>query len=136
MINHNRLWSYILVSRIMPSQRSLNKQCVTTGGARPNEKCVFPFKFELYFESNDTVKDTHNECIQDEDGFWCSTKVDEDGYHLAGSNFWGACAPGCPGVPAAKGKRDKIKYIFYLPNIILIFYCINTINYFEFYSVI
>ena len=50
----------------------------------------------MYVESTDTIKDTHDTCILDDDGFWCSTKVDEYGYHFAGTNNWGICSPGCP----------------------------------------
>ena len=79
------------------NQRTLNeRECSTNGGPSPNKKCVFPFKFEVYLESTDTIKDTHDTCILDDDGFWCSTKVDEHGYHFAGSNNWGTCSPDCP----------------------------------------
>ena len=49
----------------------------------------------------------HKECIKDEDGFWCSTKVDGDGYHMADSKSWGICGPGCPGLPEEKGILIK-----------------------------
>ena len=64
--------------------------------------CIFPFKFELHV-GNDSYKDFHNECIKDEDGYWCSTKVDEDGYHVAGSKYWGICGSECPGIHAERG---------------------------------
>ena len=67
---------------------------MTTGGETPNAPCIFPFKF------ND---ETHINCIKDEDGYWCSTKVDIEGFHYASSGKWGICGPNCPGVP--KGKN-------------------------------
>ena len=77
-------------------------KCRTTSGPSPNVPCIFPFKFELHVE-DDSYKEYHDECIEDQDGLWCSTKVDEDGYHISGSNNWGICGSRCPGIHAQRG---------------------------------
>ena len=48
---------------------------------------MIPFKY------NDV---THNTCAHDEDGFWCSTKIDSFGIHVGGEGNWGTCGPNCP----------------------------------------
>ena len=59
---------------------------MTNGGARPNTPCVFPFK---------QTKQTKVGCSTFESETpWCSTKVNESGYHVGGE--WGYCSPGCP----------------------------------------
>ena len=65
----------------------LDNACKTTGGAKPNVSCVFPF----------TYGETYNACIRDEnsDEAWCSTKVSKNGNHIGGN--WGHCGSGCPG---------------------------------------
>ena len=100
-----------------------SKKCRTIGGAKPNVPCIFPFKFEVYI-GEDSTKDVHNQCIkdEDEDSFWCSTKVDEEGYHIADSNLWGTCGPGCPGVPAPKGILYIEEPYIYIYIYIYIYY--------------
>ena len=95
--------SFLIVTESSKQIISNRRECITSGGPSPNKKCIFPFKFEVYIESNDTIKDTHDACIQDEEGFWCSTKVDEDGYHIAGSKNWGTCNSDCPMTPTRQG---------------------------------
>ena len=41
---------------------------------------------------------------------WCSTAVDDDGYHIGGQGKWGHCGPGCvippdPRPPNATAKE-------------------------------
>ena len=59
--------------------------------ANNGKKCVFPFKWKNL---------THNECTvhgsPEPDKRWCSTKVDEDGVHIAGQGNYGYCGPECP----------------------------------------
>jgi len=63
----------------------------TIGGPGVGKPCIFPFTFAK------TGK-TYTECTVDYGNeYWCSTKVDEDGFHLSGN--WGECGQGCPGVP-------------------------------------
>lgn len=64
-----------------------------------NVPCVFPFKF------NDAI---YNECLKDTEGFWCSTEVDKEGWHCAGSGKWGSCGPGCPGVNEGKDRKYEL----------------------------
>lgn len=59
-----------------PSQR-----CTTLEG----KPCVFPFMF---------LNKRYSQCTSDEDRagkFWCSTRVDRDGWHVRGE--WGYCNP-------------------------------------------
>jgi len=70
----------------------------TIGGPDAGSDCIFPFIWG-YRDLNTTYK----ECTADGGNeYWCSTKVDELGFHVSGK--WGECAPGCPGVPA-NGSR-------------------------------
>lgn len=52
-----------------------------------NTSCVFPFIYE---------GKTYNECAHDEDGFWCSTLVDEFRGHVTDGGNWGTCGAECP----------------------------------------
>ena len=50
-------------------------------------------------------------CAKDEDGFWCSTKVDGAGFHIPNGGHWGICGPKCP-IPGnryidGKGKMRR-----------------------------
>ena len=63
-------------------------------GPQTNKSCVFPA--EIY---NQITKDfdTYYGCdIDGEERPWCSTKVDENGVHIAGQGNWGDCGPDCP----------------------------------------
>ena len=71
-------------------------QCKTNDGPSSNVPCVFPFKFG---------GETHNKCKWEEDGPWCSTKVDENGKHVGGQGKWGNCGPGCPISPNPAGTQ-------------------------------
>ena len=55
-------------------------------GKDPNKDCVFPF----FWNGR-----THNSCIKDNSGNWCSTKVNNKGQHIEGK--WGVCSSVCPG---------------------------------------
>ena len=99
--------SFHLVPRIPSNPRAMDTLCRTIGGPSSNKECIFPFKFEVYLESSDTIKDTHDACIQDDSGVWCSTKVDEEGYHFAGSNNWGTCTPECPVFHTKTGEMNR-----------------------------
>ena len=61
--------------------------CKTNGGASPNTSCVFPFKFDGKL---------HKVCRNETDGYWCSTKVDSDGFHIGEQGNWGYCGENCP----------------------------------------
>ena len=56
---------------------------MTVGGADPNKPCIFPFK---QFHGHKT----HDACILDP-WPWCSTKVNDEGIHIAGQGNWGNC---------------------------------------------
>jgi len=69
--------------------------CKTINGPQKGKPCIFPFKFLKN-------RQTYNECTlaggkQDHHEYWCSTKLDKDGYHM--TNQWAECSVGCPGVP-------------------------------------
>ena len=65
--------------------------CVTVAGPVTGEKCIFPFTV-------DGVTYTH--CAFDryettpEYAIWCSTKVNDAGFHIGGN--WGGCSEDCP----------------------------------------
>ena len=68
----------------------LSGNCLTTGGAKPDKKCMFPFTYKGV---------THKACTDhgNEDPEWlpwCSTKVDDYGGHVGGN--WGDCSEECP----------------------------------------
>ena len=70
--------------------------CRTVAGPSFGMKCIFPF----------TMKETgttFNACVPDlASGIpWCSTKVDEMGFHIGGEGNWGDCSSECP---IAEGK--------------------------------
>ena len=77
------IFQYVIISLVSAKDCS-----VTVGGPRPNQPCVFPFKF---------AQKTFNSCTDAKDpgNFWCSTKVDKDGKHIGGANEWGYCEDGC-----------------------------------------
>merc|ERR1712168_1348807 len=64
------------------------KGCVTIDGPDAGFPCVSPFKFV-------PTNKTYYGCTYDEAAEpWCSTKVNEFGYHLSG--HWGVCSEDCP----------------------------------------
>ena len=92
------LFSLLLISvHACSSRKPLAVSCETIpGGPQVNVTCVFPFKIK-----NDRGNDaTYVGCTLDErsDIPWCSTKVDELGFHVGKSNkgHWGYCGQECP----------------------------------------
>ena len=67
--------------------------CVTVAGPVTGEKCIFPFTF---FGVTYTKCTTYE---SPENVPWCSTEVDDDGFHIKGN--WGDCSDECP----IEGKR-------------------------------
>ena len=67
----------------------ISGNCTTNGGPSPNVPCIFPFIIDGI---------TYNQCPLDSDGYWCSTKVDHSGIHIAEQGNWGTCDQECPGV--------------------------------------
>jgi len=64
------------------------KDCVTTDGPEAGAACISPFKF---VPTNKTYYGcTHDTSTEP----WCSTKVNEFGFHLSG--HWGVCSEDCP----------------------------------------
>ena len=66
--------------------------CVAMDGPGKGLPCVFPFKY-------DDV--TYNTCTNRNKFLtnnipWCSTKVNEGGYHIQGEGNWGNCDETCP----------------------------------------
>lgn len=62
--------------------------CVTVDGPNVGATCVSPWKFV-------PTNKTYHGCTYDTASEpWCSTKVNENGYHLAGN--WGVCPTECP----------------------------------------
>ena len=68
---------------------SLDIACITTSGPKTGQTCVFPFT-----DSGKTCDGPYC-CNTDNDakGSWCSTKVDENGAHIAG--HYGYCPESC-----------------------------------------
>jgi len=68
--------------------RKSRKDCVTTDGPETGAACISPFKFV-------PTNKTYYGCTYDTSTEpWCSTKVNEFGYHLSG--HWGVCSEECP----------------------------------------
>ena len=70
----------------------LGSSCRTVGGQRrvsnpePDQPCNFPFIWNGI---------SHNSCINDADGNWCSTHVNRRGEYI--DKKWGICSSTCPG---------------------------------------
>jgi len=94
---------YVIIFQFVIISLVSAKDCsVTVGGPRPNQPCVFPFKF---------AQKTFNSCTDAKDpgNFWCSTKVDKDGKHIGGANEWGYCEDGCDNEDTTKVQSSKKK---------------------------
>ena len=63
-----------------------SKGCITIGGDSPGKVCIFPFTY------NDI---TYTSCALGDDGYWCSTKVDTNGFHIGNRGNWGTCDSDC-----------------------------------------
>jgi len=65
-------------------------KCVLTNDEGPqiNKTCVFPFIIGNQSYSNCT--NNHDKFGK----FWCSTKVNEEGKHVAKEDEWGYCGQG------------------------------------------
>ena len=73
-----------------PTTTSISDTCTVVDGPTKGDACVFPFIWS---------GNTYNECALDAslgpEYYWCSTKVDAIGTHVAGN--WGKCdRPSCP----------------------------------------
>ena len=84
-------------------------KCKTKKG----KTCQFPFIYE---------KKRYDKCINEDEKFWCSTKVNAANEHVKGEFGW--CAKGCP---LQKGKNSyfipqylQIRILIYSLNHILI----------------
>ena len=76
---------------------TFNKGCKTVeGGEVVGEDCIFPFKYFGYAGKLTTYYKCAWEDVQAKkvDKPWCSTKIDEDGFHV--ENHWGVCENNCP----------------------------------------
>ena len=92
------LWSIINFAGAIPwyddfyekydTKRSL--RCRTVGGLVPNADCVFPFRYKGTIHDRCTTAGYSNA--------WCSTKVYQNGEHVA--NNWGDCDSNC-------GEKDS-----------------------------
>ena len=66
--------------------------CIAMDGPGKGLPCVFPFKYDEV---------TYNTCTNRNKFLtnnipWCSTKVNEGGYHIQGEGNWGNCDETCP----------------------------------------
>ena len=66
--------------------------CLVSSGPRFGKKCIFPFTFR---------GNTHYGCTKQNQPIlvnqpWCSTKVDQNGKHVARGGHYGGCSPNCP----------------------------------------
>ena len=88
-IRHKTINTYILLFKfnIFKPDLPLNKCCKTVSGADVDNTCIFPFE---------TTDGTYYDCNVDDDGAWCSTKVDKKNIHISGEGNWGICGPHCP----------------------------------------
>ena len=76
---------HVNVMRRYTHSNVILKVCNTISGPSPNVPCIFPFTYK---------KITYDECVPVMDGAWCSTEVDDDGFHIIGR--WGYCGQECP----------------------------------------
>ena len=62
------------------------------GGPGDVLPCIFPFKYNggVYNTCTNEMKHVTNNLP------WCSTKIDETGYHIGGEGNWGNCDETCP----------------------------------------
>ena len=77
-----------------------------SGGPRVNISCVFPFKFRSDAEG---IK-VHYNCIEDQNDekrTWCSTKVDEFGFHKSKEENWGYCQSDCKGLTKHEDEEQR-----------------------------
>ena len=79
---------------------SSEKLCATVGGAAPNLPCIFPFKFNgiEHFSCTWDMAEPDNKP-------WCSTLVDDFGYHIENQEKWGNCGPECPISPDQRAEN-------------------------------
>ena len=66
--------------------------CFVSSGPGLAKKCIFPFTFR---------GKTHHACTKQNTPIiinkpWCSTKVDQNGKHVARGGHYGGCSPNCP----------------------------------------
>jgi len=68
----------------------IQTSCRTIGGPAQGQKCQFPFFFKGILRDG---------CVTENDPegkAWCSTRVDDDGNHIGGGQFWAHCSSQCP----------------------------------------
>ena len=70
-----------------------SKCCKTVSGADVNKSCIFPFVTTNFATFTTRV---YYDCNVNQNGPWCSTKVDENGNHITGRGNWGNCGSECP----------------------------------------
>jgi len=85
-----------------PGTGTTPNKCKTIAGPSSNKNCIFPFVF------NGT---RYNRCAFDSDGFWCSTRVDSTGSHIAGAGNWGICGPNCPKVAVPSNRSNIVETV-------------------------
>ena len=75
--------------------------CETVSGQSTGLKCIFPFIYQ---------GTTYNHCPKENSPTknpWCSTKVDDNGYHVGGGGHWGHCSSDCP---TKNEQRMRMEY--------------------------
>ena len=86
--------TYVTIIGTLKSLKYLNFHsslaCNTIGGPDPYQRCIFPFIWngQTYYGC---PVDPNNNAFR-----WCSTKVDEYGYHVSGQGRYGYCDDFCP----------------------------------------
>ena len=80
--------SQYLLLTVIPLHISADN-CVTVAGPSTGMKCVLPFKFKgLTFNACTKYSDPNGKP-------WCSTKIDDNGYHVRGGGHFGYCSSDC-----------------------------------------
>ena len=80
------------ISKVLLQILTEYDDCYTNGGPDPSAKCIFPF----LFDGKVNVQCTYDGDVENKTVPWCSTKVDQFGFHIGNQGNWGYCGENCP----------------------------------------
>jgi len=85
----------VLIIFIFVTEKS--KCLVLEVGTNQTKECIFPFIYDgrIFEECTSLGEDSGDEDSGEK--WWCSTHVDENGFH-DGPDNWGYCPPYCAGI--------------------------------------